>query len=552
MECANSIQLERRTAHYKPNIWNYDHLASLVSNNNVQLGGAQVQKLKEDFIRVFDKETDVSKLQIIDDINKLGLNALVEKELMEALDLIQSGLNTNNPPFINNIESVALCFRLLRHHGYNVSQGLFTHFLKKEDDHDKTTNISRNTKGLIELYEASHLAFEDENSLIKVGELSHETLKHIHDQQSLDKNIKTRVSDALELPLHWTVQWFNVRNRIDAYELDVARNNPTLLKLAKLNFNMVQSIQQKDLRDLTRWWKNLSLIENISFARDRLVESFLWTVGVAYEPQYSSLRKCVTKVVTFVLVLDDLYDVFGSLDELKCFTRAVERWSWDDTDHLPECMEMCFRALYDTTNDIAKEMEGKTGCPSALIYLKNAWADFCRALLVEAKWYSKSHIPSLKEYLGSAWISSSGPLLSLVVSLMAAKNPSYFTQEVTAVKGLVYYSSVIIRLCNDLGATAAELERGDSASSILCYMREANVTEEAARRRVKDMISDTWRNINGEFVKVQASEKASANLIINTARVCHFIYNKGDGFGVQDGDTKTQIKRVLLHPLLLY
>lgn len=89
----------------------------------VPLCAAQAQRLKEDFIHVFDQESDASKLQMIDDINKLGLNNLFEKELMEALDVIESGLNSDNPSSIDNIRSAALGFRLLRHHGYNVSQG---------------------------------------------------------------------------------------------------------------------------------------------------------------------------------------------------------------------------------------------------------------------------------------------------------------------------------------------------------------------------------------------------------------------------------------------
>lgn len=74
-----------------------------------------------------------------------------------------------------------------------------------------------------------------------------------------------------------------------------------------------------------RWWKSLGLVEKISFARDRLVESFVFSVGIAPEPNYESLRKCLTKVISFILVLDDIYDVYGSLDELECFTKAVDR-----------------------------------------------------------------------------------------------------------------------------------------------------------------------------------------------------------------------------------
>ena len=79
------------------------------------------------------------------------------------------------------------------------------------------------------------------------------------------------------------------------------------------------------LYGLFSWWKNLGLSENLDFARDRLVESFMCTVGLSFEPQYKCLRKSLTKVVNFILIVDDVYDVYGSLEELRHFTNAVDR-----------------------------------------------------------------------------------------------------------------------------------------------------------------------------------------------------------------------------------
>lgn len=74
-----------------------------------------------------------------------------------------------------------------------------------------------------------------------------------------------------------------------------------------------------------RWWSNLGLAEKLDFARDRLVECFMCTVGLAFEPKYRSFRKWLTKVINLILIIDDVYDVYGSLEELKQFTKAVER-----------------------------------------------------------------------------------------------------------------------------------------------------------------------------------------------------------------------------------
>lgn len=55
------------------------------------------------------------------------------------------------------------------------------------------------------------------------------------------------------------------------------------------------------------------------------MENFLWTVGVAFEPHFEYCRRMSTKVNALITVIDDIYDVYGTLDELERFTDAVER-----------------------------------------------------------------------------------------------------------------------------------------------------------------------------------------------------------------------------------
>lgn len=71
----------------------------------------------------------------------------------------------------------------------------------------------------------------------------------------------------------------------------------------------------------------MRLIEHVSFSRDRIVESFLWSVGVAFEPQHSNFRNWLTKAITFIIVIDDVYDIYGSLKHLQVFTDAVVRYN---------------------------------------------------------------------------------------------------------------------------------------------------------------------------------------------------------------------------------
>ena len=63
----------------------------------------------------------------------------------------------------------------------------------------------------------------------------------------------------------------------------------------------------------------------MSFARDRLMENFLWTVGCASSPQLGNFRREMTKVNALITVIDDIYDVYGTLEELELFTDVIDR-----------------------------------------------------------------------------------------------------------------------------------------------------------------------------------------------------------------------------------
>jgi hypothetical protein len=79
------------------------------------------------------------------------------------------------------------------------------------------------------------------------------------------------------------------------------------------------------LFDLIRWWKELGLVDKLGFARDRPTECFLWTVGIFPEPRHSNCRIELTKTICILLVMDDIFDTYGTLDELVLFTKAIKR-----------------------------------------------------------------------------------------------------------------------------------------------------------------------------------------------------------------------------------
>ncbi|XP_004309672.1 PREDICTED: (E,E)-alpha-farnesene synthase-like isoform X2 [Fragaria vesca subsp. vesca] len=547
----------RRSANYKPNIWKYDFLESLNSKFDGECYLIQMQKLIKDVKKLFVecKESDViAKLELIDSIRKVGLNNHFEQEIKAALDAIASAeLENNSNPCISSegdLYAAALFFKILRQQGYQVSQDIFGRFMDEMGTLKKST--SGNVKGMIELLEASNLAFEGEDILEKAQAFLIATLRDTNTMwDEIDSSISKHVTCSLELSSQRRVQWFNVKWHIKAYEKN-RTNQPymtTLLELAKLNFNEVQATLQKDLREASKWWYNLGLTKNLDFARDRMVECFMCAVGLAFETDHKSFRKWLTKVINLILIIDDVYDVYGSLEELKHFTRAVERWDVMETEQLPECMKICFQVLYNTTCEIANETEEENGWNQVLPQLCKVWADFCKALLVEAEWYNEAYTPSFEEYLSNGYISSSASLI-FTHAFFATKHEEGVDDSLHMNEDLVYNISVILRLLNDLGTSAAEQERGDAASSILCYKREMNVSEEIARKNIKSMIDNAWKKINENCLTRNPKISSSyINITTNIARVGHILYQDGDGFGDQEQGTRALIQSLLVEPL---
>ncbi|KAJ0082223.1 hypothetical protein Patl1_11862 [Pistacia atlantica] len=146
--------------------------------------------------------------------------------------------------------------------------------------------------------------------------------KHLKDldDKDVDQNLVALVENALELPFHWWAPRFETTWFIDLYERKEDKNH-LLLELAKVDFNILQGIQQEDLNDTLRWWENTGLRE-LTFVRDSFIASYLWALGISFQPQYSYCRKVITKAIALIIVIDDIY---GTLPELELLTDAITR-----------------------------------------------------------------------------------------------------------------------------------------------------------------------------------------------------------------------------------
>ncbi|KAK9996529.1 hypothetical protein SO802_021215 [Lithocarpus litseifolius] len=210
-----------------------------------------------------------------------------------------------------------------------------------------------------------------------------------------------------------------------------------------------------------RWWRDLGFKDNLKFSRDRLVENYLWAMGTIFEPPLSKCRIGLTKYVCIITAIDDMYDVYGLLDELECFAASVNRW---EMENLPDYMEICYVAILNFVNEMVCDVS-KHQDSNILPYIKEEWANLCRSHLIEARWFRSGYIPTVNEYLENSCIS---------VGAYAAAIHAYILQRFTLTEStlhclkngseLLYWSSLIARLSDDLATWEEHLDREDQCS----------------------------------------------------------------------------------------
>ncbi|CAL9755241.1 unnamed protein product, partial [Musa acuminata subsp. burmannicoides] len=539
----------RRSANYQPSSWSDEYIQSLRNDTKVEEDNAtRMGKLTEDVKQlIYMKKGIEDQLQLIDHLQQLGVAYHFKEDIKDALWTIYRSMEEVNMLLKDNLHATALMFRLLREHGFAVSEGVFNRFIVEKGN--LKASLRHHTEGLVSLYEASHLAKEAENVLEEAINFTTKQLKSLM-EGSLEPHLREHVAHALELPLNWRMPRLQARWFIEASQRE-AKMNPVLLELAKLDFNRVQNIHQRELREVSRWWSNLGLAQRLPFSRDRLVENYFWTVGLAFEPQFARCREAQTKANCLITTIDDVYDVYGTMDELELFTDAVDRWDVNATGKLPEYMKICFLALFNTTNDTAYNVMKEKGL-DIIPHLKKAWADVCKAHMVEARWYHLiSYTPNLEEYLENALVSVSGPLI-LTLAYCTSNDVSQETlEDFHSCPEIARRSSMILRLCDDLGTSKDELERGDVPKSIQCYMHESGLSEYAARYHIRRLIRENWRAINGDRSFTSRFEENIKMMIINVPRMAQCMYQYGDGHGKPGQVIEDRIRSLIIEPILL-
>ncbi|KAM6581907.1 hypothetical protein CsatA_005681 [Cannabis sativa] len=564
-------KIVRPTKNYHPSIWGDRFLHYNISEEELSYKQGQVEELKEVVRKEIFGELLCddwnNRLKLIDVVERLGLSYHFESEIQNELQHIYNKISINDNNFKHEtLHDASIQFRLLRQHGYMVSLDIFDK-LKDENGNFKEC-LASDTLGLLSLYEASHLSCVGEDLL---NEALSFTTRHLIEFLANNKKeqcdddddlLSKEISRALERPLRKTLNRLQARHFISIYE-KMALHNQALLQLAKLDFNLLQSMHKKELSENSRyyiniynsqlWWKESDFVHKFPFARDRSVELYLWMLAVYYEPQYYLARIILFKIISFATIADDIYDSYGTFEELKLLTDVVKRWDINEIDKLnPGCFQVFYKELLICYEEFEQGLTKEE--TYRVHYAKEEFKEFLQGYLDEAWWLKKAErIPSFDEYLKFGLVNC-GYLMLTVSSLIGMKSNNIVTKQVFEwlSKGpkIINASTTICRLMDDIAEHKFEKEKYEELSSVECYMKQYGVSEEEAYDELNKRVFDSWKEINEDYFLKPTYVASPVDRALNLSRFMDLVFKNGDGFTKVGKGTKETVHALLIDPIL--
>ncbi|XP_031287270.1 (3S,6E)-nerolidol synthase 1-like [Pistacia vera] len=418
-------------------------------------------------------------LAIIDAVQRLGIDYHFQEEIQQIIRR-QYVISATYPFQHHYLQEIPLRFRLLRQEGYNVPTDMFNKFINKDGKFKQ--RVREDINSLMGLYEASQLCIGGEDVLDEARQFSSKLLN-----QSM--------------------------SHLDPYQAKVVRN--TLLYPYH--------------RSSARWWKDLGLAKKLEFAREQPLKWYIWSMACLTDANLSWQRIELTKPISFIYIIDDIFDVYGTLDELTIFTEIVNRWDHAAIDQLPDYMKICFKVLDDITNEISYKVYKEHGF-NPVHSLRKAWSSLCNAFLVEAKWFASENMPKAEEYLKNGIISSGVHVVLVHIFFLLGQNVTKETVElIDNNPGIISSTATILRLWDDLGSAKDENQEGKDGSYVHYYMKEHQGSiVQAAEEHAMSKISDAWKCLNKECLSPNPFPASFTRASLNLARMVPLMYSYDD------------------------
>ncbi|XP_054814694.1 (-)-germacrene D synthase-like [Prosopis cineraria] len=509
-----------------------------------------IETLKEEVRKklVSTMEKQLKKAEVIDSIQCLGLSYHFEPEIDQMLKQLHNDYVENNEiTYIEDLHSLALLFKLLRQHGYAVSPDVFNKF--KDEKGNFSESLTSDVGGMITLYEASHLSIHGEDIL---DEALAFTSRHLQSFtiESSNPFLAAKLNHVLKQCPCRGIARLEARKYISIYHLHPSYNQ-VLLTLAKLDFNALQKLHQKELGNICKWWNSLD-VQNLSYARNKVVENYFWALVTSYfEPQHSKCRSSIAKEFCFLTIIDDTFDVYGTIDELELFTDTIERWDISCSDDFPGYMKLIYQELLNIFEElIDDEVKGKEGRSYTVDYIIKDFKRVVQAYMTEAIWLYRNYIPTTEEYLNVSKVTSCFTFLSMsaFIYMRDIVSEDIFKWVQTQPK-IIEAASVIGRLMDDIVSNEFEQKRKHIASSVEYYMKEHGMSRQETIEELRKMIMSAWKDINEECLRPTQVPMPFLMIVLSHACFIETMYKDADNYTHSGGIMKDYITLLFVDPV---
>ncbi|XP_010519474.1 PREDICTED: alpha-humulene/(-)-(E)-beta-caryophyllene synthase-like isoform X2 [Tarenaya hassleriana] len=449
------------------------------------------------------KANPVENVEFIYTLCRLGVCYHFEKEIEEQLDKL---FDSNDFHSILrddecDLYTTGLAFQLFRQFGFKLSPDVFEKF--KDGDGKFKEHLGADTKAILSLYEAAQWSTRGEDVLDDALVFSTSRLEGLLASRYIRPHLAVRIKNVLKHSYHKGIPRLESRQYISYYEEDEIHDE-TLLTFSKVDFNLVQLLHREELAHISRWYKDMKIKSGIPYARNRMVEAYMWAVALNFVPRYSQARIINAISTILVTLLDDTYDAYGTLEELDLFTDALDR--------------------------LEKELEneGMSGCS---FNVKNKFKELAKSYYREAKWLNEDYVATFDEYAENGETTSTCSLLlaATYVGVPDIDKREAF-QWLSSKPKIIGAAVKIWRFMDDIVGHEMDHKRKHVKTTIDCYMKQYDVSKEKAKEEIERIISESWKDMNQELMRPYSAPYHLLQHILNLTRACEVTYKYHEGY----------------------
>lgn len=451
---------------------------------------------------------------------------------------------------------------------YDVSSDRLSEIANEGGCFSSLGGHSKDLNAALEVYRASQMIiYQDESALAEQNSRFSHFLKQKLSNTSfpsdgLTKHIIQEVDGALKFPFDAVLERIASRRYIENYNVDSSgilktsywslnMNNKDFLKLAVEDYNTCQSIYRGELEYLERWVVENKLDE-LKFARQKAAYCYFSAAATLFSPELSDARMSWAKNGILTTVVDDFFDVGGSMEELVNLIQLVEKWDVNiDKDSCSEHVRIIFLALKRAICEIGEDAL-KWQARSVTSHIIEIWLNLMNTMLKEAVWAKDCWVPKLEEYMANGYVSFAlGPIILPALYLVGPKLSEEMVRS-GEYDNLFKLVSTIGRLLNDIQSFKREFKEGKlNALALQIVHSNGEVAEEEAVREMKISIGRQRR----ELLRLVLQEKGSVvprackDLFWNMNQIVNLFYTNGDGF--TSHDMTNTVKSIIHEPIFI-